>query len=89
MAEAFDAKYGTRRFRFGTVSKAIVSMGSKRYLTMHAWREASGQDKHSIFADPKYVKPYGTVDRWDWGVGADSPNIGAAERGATIGAFTR
>ena len=89
MAEAFDAQYGTRRFRFGAVSKAIVSMGGKRYLTMREWREVSGQDKHSVFADPRYVKPYGTIDRWDWSVRADSPNVGAAEGGATIGALGR
>ena len=64
-------------------------MGGKRYLTMAEWREASGQDEHSIFADPKYVEPYGTIDRWDWSVELDSPNIGAGEGGTTIGAFTR
>ena len=89
LAEAFEAKYGTRRFRFRTGSKAILSMGGRRYLTMKDWREASGQDGHSIFADPKYVKPYGVMDRWDWRLKRDSPNIGAGEEAATIGAFGR
>jgi len=87
MAEKFDAKYGTRRFRFRTDAKAILSMGGKRYLTMKDWREASGQDKHSIFADPKHVKPFGVLDRWDWRLRPDSPNIGKGQNGATIGAF--
>ncbi|MBM4049398.1 MAG: hypothetical protein FJ279_30245 [Planctomycetes bacterium] len=62
-------------------------MGDKRYLTMKDWREASGQDQHSLFADPKYVKPYGVIDRWDWRVHPNSPNVGAGENKATIGAF--
>ena len=57
--------------------------------TVRDWRQASGQDQHSIFADPKYVKPHDATDRWDWSVRADSPNMGAAEGGATIGAFAR
>ena len=87
LAEEFEAKYGTRRFRFGTVSKAILAMGDERYLTMKDWREASGQDKHSIFADPRYVKPYGAIDRWDWRLRPDSPNVGAGENRATLGAL--
>ena len=87
MAEKFKPKYGTRRFRFRVNSKRILSMGREPYHTMKKWREATGQDKHSVFADPKYVKPYGVLDRWDWRVKPDSPNVGAGEGGATIGAF--
>jgi len=86
LAEAFEAKYGTRRFRFQTGSKAILSMGGKRYLTLRDWRQASGQDAHSVFADPRYVKPYGVIDRWDWRLHPDSPNLGAGQDGAAIGA---
>jgi hypothetical protein len=87
LAEAFEAKYGTPRFPFATGSKAIVGMTDKRYLTMKDWREASGQDTHSLFADPKYVKPYGVMDRWDWRLRPGSPNLGAGQGGTTVGAF--
>jgi hypothetical protein len=67
-------------------SKSIVEIG-ERYLVFKDWQDKSGQDRHSVFADPKYVKPYALPDAWDWRVKPDSPNIGAGEKGATIGAF--
>jgi len=89
MAERFSARYGTRRFRFRVLSKGIVRMSGKRYLALKSWRKATRQDKHSIFADPKYVKPWGAMDRWDWRLQPDSPNLGAGENGSTIGAFSK
>jgi parallel beta-helix repeat protein len=83
-AESFKIDYP--RTKFSPVSKAIIGIG-KRYRTMKAWREASGQDKHSIFADPKYIRPWPPVDTWDWSLKPDSPNIGTGENGATIGAL--
>ncbi|MFZ4693583.1 MAG: right-handed parallel beta-helix repeat-containing protein [Verrucomicrobiia bacterium] len=54
-----------------------------RLLTMEDWRKFSGKDEHSIFADPNWINPI--AGRWD--VEKDSPNIGAGENGATIGAI--
>jgi len=51
--------------------------------TFEDWKAFSGLDKHSIFADPKHT------DRmeFDFTLLPDSPNIGAGENGATIGAM--
>jgi hypothetical protein len=40
-------------------------------VNMKDWQDFSGQDKHSIFADPKWVNP--EAGRFD--VAADSPNL--------------
>ncbi|MBN1674322.1 MAG: right-handed parallel beta-helix repeat-containing protein [Kiritimatiellae bacterium] len=87
-AESFKFKYGTPRYPFsGLYSKGIVRIAGTQYKTMQDWREAYGQDTHSVFADPKFVKPFGPVDRWSWQLQPGSPNIGAGENGTTIGAF--
>jgi len=39
--------------------------------TLKKWQEISGQDKHSLFADPKFIDP--AAGRLD--VAADSPNL--------------
>jgi hypothetical protein len=67
-------------------SKHVVNVG-KNYDLLKDWQRESGQDQHSIFADPKFVKPYGPIDSWDWGVKPDSPHVGAGENGTTIGAL--
>jgi len=86
-AAKFKPEYGTRRFPFRTVSKSIITLSGKRYFALEDWRRETGQDKHSVFADPQYVKPFGVVENWDWRVKASSPNAGAGEKGATIGAL--
>jgi len=83
-AEAFEQPKYEQYIR--TSSKAIVSAG-KRYVTMKGWQEASGQDKHSLFADPKYVAPWPPIDKWDLSVRPDSPNLTIRdEQGRPIGA---
>ena len=57
-----------------------------RFRTLAEWKEYSKQEQHSLFADPKFVKPVPPIDRWDWRVRPDSPNIGKGENGTTIGA---
>ncbi|HJN16887.1 MAG TPA: right-handed parallel beta-helix repeat-containing protein, partial [Armatimonadota bacterium] len=64
-------------------SKAVISLNSERYESLRAWREATGQDAHSIFAHPKYVDP----ENRDFRLQPDSPNVGAGENGVTIGAL--
>ncbi|MBI4025219.1 MAG: right-handed parallel beta-helix repeat-containing protein [Verrucomicrobia bacterium] len=83
-AEYFEVK--DQRMRSG--SKAIIycslpGVSRQRYRTMKEWREFSGKDKRSIFADPKYVNP----QEFDLHLQPGSPNIGAGEKGATIGAL--
>src|SRR5205814_2324242 len=73
-AEDFPTHYDPALFLAG--SKAIVGCG-KQYHTMKSWREATGQDMHSIFSDPGYAKPYPPLDTWSWSVKSESPNIGA------------
>jgi hypothetical protein len=71
----------------GGSGKRLASL-DKAYRKMEEWQAAYGQDKHSLLADPKFVKPIVTaVDSWDWTVKPDSPNTGAGENGATIGAY--
>jgi hypothetical protein len=67
-------------------SKGIVALteGSgpeRHFVSLTGWREFSGLDAHSIFADPLYVA---TAAR-DFRLQPDSPNIGAGSDGATIG----
>lgn len=71
-----------------TQSKAIVYFEQKpppfqRFRTMAAWREFSGLDAHSIFADPLFVDSLAG----DFRLEANSPNRGAGSDGSTIGAF--
>jgi hypothetical protein len=86
-AEEFKVDYDPARFR--TSSKAVIGTrgGSKRYFSLKQWRDETGLEKHSIFDDPQYVKPYLPIDSWDWSVKADSPNLKAGENGALIGAL--
>ncbi|MDP6111423.1 MAG: right-handed parallel beta-helix repeat-containing protein [Planctomycetota bacterium] len=64
-------------------SKAVISLNGKRYNSLKAWQKATGQDKNSIFKHPMYADP---MNR-DFRLMPDSPNLGAGENGATIGAF--
>lgn len=57
--------------------------GSLRFFSLEEWREASGQDQHSLFADPLYVD----AERGDFRLRAASPNIGAGREGRRIGAL--
>lgn len=71
-----------------TQTKAIVYFEEKpipyqRFRTMAAWREFSGQDAHSIFADPLFVDSVSG----DFRLESTSPNRGAGENGGTIGAL--
>jgi len=66
-------------------SKAVISLNRKRFNSLAAWQKATGKDLHSIFKDPKYVDP----EHRDLRLKPDSPNIGAGEQGATIGALGR
>lgn len=59
-------------------SKAIIMGPLGRYRDMDSWRAAHGQDKHSLFADPRYVDPI----NHDFRLQPDSPNVEA-----DIGAF--
>jgi hypothetical protein len=68
-------------------SKAIVNYTEyrgemKRFVSMAQWREFSGLDRHTLFADPLYRD---SASR-DFGLDAKSPNRGAGADGATIGA---
>jgi len=83
-AEEFQPKYDRSRFRTGSKG---VAMLDRYYLTLRAWREKTGWEAHSVFADPCYASPYPPIDRWDWRVRPESPNVGRGEGGATIGAF--
>lgn len=70
------------------VSKAVTMLDGKRYESFKAWREATGQDQHSIFADPKYIHPWAPVDSWNWGVQPESPNLAVKdEAGVPVGAL--
>lgn len=64
-------------------TKALFAENGKRYQSLKAWTEATGQEKHSIFADPTYVN----AERFDFRLNPGSPNIGAGEGGSTIGAL--
>lgn len=77
----FDVSHLPPGFR--AASKWIVTP----HVTLKSWQRATGQDMHSIFADPQYVNPMPPVDRWDWRVKPGSPNLTAGEGGSAIGAF--
>jgi len=67
-------------------SKAIVNYTEyrgemKRFVSMAEWREFSGLDRHTLFADPLYRDSAARDFRLD----AKSPNRGAGTHGATIG----
>ncbi len=51
--------------------------------TIEDWQRFSGLDRHSIFADPKHVDPMA----FDFRLSLDSPNRGAGEHGADLGAL--
>jgi hypothetical protein len=68
-------------------SKAIVNYTEyrgemQRFVSMAQWREFSGLDQHTLFADPLYRD---SATR-DFRLDAKSPNRGAGADGATIGA---
>lgn len=68
-------------------SKAIVNYTEyrgemKRFVSMAGWREFSGLDRQTIFADPLYRDSAARDFRLD----AESPNRGAGADGVTIGA---
>jgi len=72
----------------GGYSKAIVNYTEykgemKRFVSMAQWREFSGLDRHTLFADPLYRDSAARDFRLD----ARSPNRGAGADGATIGAL--
>jgi len=64
-------------------SKAVISLNGQRYNSLSSWQQATGQDRHTLFRDPKYVDP----ENWDFRLQPDSPNIAAGKDGATIGAL--
>jgi hypothetical protein len=70
-------------------SKAIVGYteyggeGLTRLQSLAKWRAFSGQDQHSIVADPLHR----SVVRQQFELDPHSPNLGAGENGATLGAF--
>ncbi len=66
----------------GVGSKAVISLNGERYNSLRAWQKATGKDLHSIFKDPKYAD----AARWDFRLKPGSPNLGAGQSGATIGA---
>jgi hypothetical protein len=64
-------------------SKAIIALNGKRFHSLKKWQDATGKDLHSIFKDPIYSD----AAHGDYHLKANSPNIGAGEGGATIGAL--
>lgn len=87
---AFDSITPRREepyFRGG--SKAIVNYSEyrsemKRFVSMADWRQFSGLDRHTIYADPLYVNSAAR----DFRVDPNSPNRGAGPDGVTLGAMT-
>ena len=63
--------------------KAVIWLNGMRYMSLIAWQEGTGKDKHSIFKDPDYVD----AERADFRLKPGSPNIGAGEDGSNIGAL--
>jgi len=83
MKEKIEPKYAQY---IRTVSKGVVHDGTN-YITMKAWRATHGQDKNSIFADPKYIAPWPPIDYLDLSVRADSANLTVTNKdGRPIGA---
>ena len=72
-------------------SKAIVmftgwhptAFQRKRFKSLDEWRQFSGLDKHSIFADPLHLN----AEKRQFELSPKSPNIGAGVNGKTIGAM--
>jgi len=89
-----NPQYGTIRegrknlhpdFRlFAGASKHLVMMDGKWIHGIEEWREVSGQDEASIFADPKYANPRAH----DFRPLPGSPNLRGESQGATIGALS-
>jgi hypothetical protein len=78
----------TDSFLFG-YSKAIVNYSEykgkgTRFVSLDEWREFSGLDRHTIFADPLYQN----VAARDFRLDPGSPNRGAGVDGATLGALS-
>jgi hypothetical protein len=65
-------------------SKAMVYGNEHAVVpTLTAWRQTSGQDRHSIFAHPRYADP----QNHDFRLLPNSPNLRAGENGGHIGAL--
>ena len=69
-------------------SKAIVNYSEyrgqgRRFVSMAEWREFSGLDQHTLFADPLYRDSTAR----DFRLEPSSPNRSAGADGATIGAL--
>lgn len=56
---------------------------NRRIRSLKEWREFTGLDAHSFFADPKFAAP---VQR-DFHLQPGSPAVGAGQNGTTIGAL--
>jgi hypothetical protein len=74
-------------FYYGESKSMVLLDGPNNSLipipTLAAWRERTGQDRHSIFAHPRYADP----KHRDFRILPSSPNIGAGENRANIGAL--
>ncbi len=81
-------------FDYMSTSKAVVTAKvagyvssvklthEDRLLSLEDWQKFSGKDKHSLFADPRWIDPAAG----NWSLGPDSPNLKAGVNGQTIGA---
>jgi len=71
--ETRHGKYGRsleRPFPYLPTNREFI-VSQKVFVNLEDWREYSGKDQHSIFADPKWTDP--AAGRFD--VAADSPNL--------------
>ena len=64
-------------------SKYLVNWHGKTYNSLKEWQHAAGKDRHSIFKNPLYNDPRNR----DYRLKPGSPNIGAGESEATMGAL--
>jgi hypothetical protein len=83
-AQEFEAAYPSS---FQTASKALIAVNGKRYRSLRSWIDETGQDRHSIMADPCYLNVSAPPDHWDWRVPTDSPNATAGPGSTCIGAL--
>ena len=63
-------------------AKGVIGLDDRNFYGLTAWQKATGLDKHSIFAPPRWVDPR----RNDWRLMPESPMRGAGENGTDIGA---
>jgi hypothetical protein len=83
-AQEFDATYPAS---FLTVSKALIAVNGNRYRSLKTWIDATGHDRHSIMADPRYLNVSDSPDHWDWRVPADNISASAGPGGTSLGAL--